>query len=134
MIISHKYKFIFIKTLKTAGTSIEVDLSKILGENDVATKIRPRVEGHIAQNYGFRKHGLFKHEWINHTPASIIRKHLGARIFDNYFKFCVEREPVDKCISHYSMYQNSPKHKSRELSNLTWEEYLEIGNFPVDTE
>jgi len=30
MIISHKYKFIFIKTRKTAGTTTEYNLSKYL--------------------------------------------------------------------------------------------------------
>ncbi|MEL6382956.1 MAG: chondroitin 4-O-sulfotransferase, partial [Cyanobacteria bacterium J06626_18] len=31
MIISHEYKFIFLKTRKTAGTSIEIALSKFCG-------------------------------------------------------------------------------------------------------
>jgi len=39
MIISHKHKFIFIKTRKTAGTSIEIFLSQFCGKNDTLTPI-----------------------------------------------------------------------------------------------
>jgi len=42
MIISHKYKFIFIKTVKTAGTSIEVFLNNYCGEEDIITPIHPK--------------------------------------------------------------------------------------------
>ncbi|WP_275670288.1 hypothetical protein [Okeania hirsuta] len=39
MIISHKYKFIFLKTIKTSGTSIEIYLSRFCGDDDVITPI-----------------------------------------------------------------------------------------------
>ncbi len=44
MIVSHKHKFIFIKTRKTAGTSVEIALSKICGKNDILTPISPKDE------------------------------------------------------------------------------------------
>jgi len=40
LIISHKFKFVFVKTRKTAGTSIEMALRPHLGPDDVATPIR----------------------------------------------------------------------------------------------
>jgi len=49
MIISNKYKFIFIKTRKTADTTIEYNLSKYLGNDDI---ISPSEQAnYLAQNY-----------------------------------------------------------------------------------
>ena len=58
MIISHKHQFIFIKTKKTAGTSIEIALSQFCGEKDIITtiseedeQIRQELNFSSAQNY-----------------------------------------------------------------------------------
>ena len=39
MLISHRHKFIFLKTQKTAGTSLEIALSAFLSKQDVITPL-----------------------------------------------------------------------------------------------
>ena len=39
MIVSHKNRFIFLKTRKTAGTSIEISLRPYCGPDDIITRI-----------------------------------------------------------------------------------------------
>ncbi|GAA5481731.1 hypothetical protein [Haloferula sargassicola] len=51
MVISHQHKFIFIKTAKTAGTSVEAFFSPRCGPDDVFTPTRPPVEGHQPRNW-----------------------------------------------------------------------------------
>ena len=94
MIISHKYRFIFIKTIKTAGTSIEVYLSPHCGPGDILTPIEPPEEGHQPRN----ANGFY-----NHYSAWGLKQQLPGEIWSSYFKFCVERNPWDKVISMYSM-------------------------------
>lgn len=132
MIISHKHKFIFIKTVKTAGTSIEVDLNKILGPDDIATPVIPAVKGHKPQNFSWRMGGLFRRKLYNHMSARKARSFVGKDIFNDYFVFCVEREPVDKCISHFCMMKNSPVH-NRFTKNITIDKYIARKRFPIDT-
>lgn len=143
MIVSHKYKFIFIKTRKTAGTSIEYNLSKYLGKEDIIT---PTSEAnYLAQNFfletkisKFLKKlrlknfsNFFRKELNDHMHACELRKIIDQKIFDDYFKFCVEREPVDKCISYYFMRKNSPN-SSYKRKNMTWDEFVNKKRFPVD--
>ncbi len=64
--------------------------------------------------------------------AAEVKKIVGSRVFSDYFVFCVEREPVDKCISWYSMIKNSPEHNSGN-ENLSWDDYVERKDFPVNT-
>ena len=87
MIVSHENKFIFIKTRKTAGTSIEIGLSKYCGRRDVISPIgkdeaiRESLGFPGPQNtilpinqyrkwdlWNFVKGGGFAHHF-NHTPA-----------------------------------------------------------------
>ena len=56
---------------------------------------------------------------------------INQKIYDEYFKFCVEREPVDKCIFYYFMRKNSPN-SSLKRKNMTWDEFVNNKRFPVD--
>lgn len=146
MIISHKYKFIFIKTSKTGGTSIEVFLSKISGDRDVVTPIYPIVEGHNPKNHkglfnplkDFKptkkgiilffknlKRFLFREKFYNHMSAFEIKNRINDEIWNNYYKFTIERNPIEKTISFYKML------KSRGKANCI-EDFINKKHFPFD--
>jgi len=92
MIISHKHKFIFLKTVKTAGTSIQAALAEHCGEKDVIT-------GEGEKNiHKLPKIPTLHHE---HVYLTFVKQWLGPKIWDNYFKFAFIRNPFDLAISKY---------------------------------
>ena len=136
MIISHKYKFIFLKTSKTAGTSIEIALSKFCNENDVITPISSKDElvrsdlGYKGpQNYMFPLSDykiadwvnvLFKYknkrwkQFYNHITAQRVKNMIDSNIWNTYYKFCFERNPWDRVVSQYYWRLSEPR-KSMKL-------------------
>lgn len=119
MIISHKYRFIFLKTAKTAGTSIEISLSKHLGKDDIVTPISAADEK-VRQSLGYRGPQNFRiplqqhnfrelaaafigqrKRFYNHIPGVEVRRLIGNDIWNSYYKFCFERNPFDRVISLY---------------------------------
>lgn len=99
MIVSHKHRFIFIKSAKTAGSSVELMLAKVCGPNDVITPLtayNKRFDTdyyeHKPQNYsGF----------TNHMSAVEIRKKVGEEVWRNYLKITIVRNPWDMVVSRY---------------------------------
>lgn len=126
-IVSFRYNLVFIKTTKTAGSSIEVDLSQRVEDEAIVSPIFPRMPGHRARNCGDDPNAP---AFFNHMPATLLRTRLGRPRFESMFRFCVEREPVEKCISHFHMLRNSPDHHPGH--DLSWASYVEAGKFPVD--
>jgi hypothetical protein len=120
LIISHKHRFIFIKSRKTAGTSLELALSTICGAKDVITPLherhdieRARIGGLAPQrtDVPLRRHrpgdwalilrGKGRRAFWAHASAKDIKSWVGPSTWNRYYKFSIERNPWDRAISLY---------------------------------
>ncbi|MBK5287555.1 MAG: sulfotransferase family 2 domain-containing protein [Acidimicrobiia bacterium] len=142
MIVSHEHRFIFVKTRKTAGTSIEVFLARHLGPDAIITPVKPVVEGHTPQHYDgwFNPVPQILHQrqvkpalsdlkrrrtFYNHIPAARIQERIGAKAWRTYFKFCFERDPWDKVVSwyYYRLWQDP---------DMSFDEFVRTQELPSD--
>ena len=120
MLVSHRYQFIFIKTVKTAGTSIESYFEPYCMFEGEWEQSHARDEyiseagiiGQRAQRYrkkGMRKR-MRKPTYKSHIPAYEIRKQVGEEIWNSYFKFTAVRNPFDKLVSKF-LFKEMKKNK-----------------------
>jgi len=120
MIISHQHGFIFLKTAKTAGTSVEIALSRHAGPEDIITpisdsdeKLRRDHGGRGPQNFRLPLKSLTMRQlagmirtcrrpgFYNHMPAAEVRRLAGEEVWNRSFRFCIERNPFDRVVSLY---------------------------------
>ncbi len=149
MIISHKYKFIFIKTRKTAGSSIQIYLSEQCGEGDIVSTIDRPERPYRPRNYrGFYNPlpelmernsagGVMKtlgrfialKKFQSHIKAREVRERVPKDIWEGYYKFTVERNPWDKVLSHYHF---ARKRYDRYATDISFDEYLRTADLPYN--
>jgi len=109
MIISVKYNFIYIRTKKTASTSIHRALEQILGPDDICIRRKYRDLSSVL------KRGVIPPEegFETHVSAVAIKPYLQKRIWNRSFKFTSERHPYEKAVS-LAYYFASKKDKIEE--------------------
>ena len=118
MIISHSQRFIFIKSEKTAGTSIETVLSEYCSGDDIVVPINDF-------RHNRNENGEFKHRAMNadeeflkigqHVDAETIRRKVSPDVWNDYFKFSIARNPWDRTISYFFwMRRQDPAIKPRK--------------------
>ena len=152
MLISHLHKFIYLKSKKTAGTSVEIflqkycidpnkikDFNKLVKSNKNVLNLKGK---EIESKYGIigsRGIGMRKKNkiWYNHKSAKDIKNEIGEDLFNNYLKICNVRNPYDLAVSMYEWKksQNNIKESFSEfLLNTKWQDKLKsnIGIWSID--
>ncbi len=121
MIICHRHRFIFVKTRKTGGTSVEIALAEHTGPDDVLTRFGSkednemrRQRGADAQNQAVPLGKLRPGEWgtlltrlrrpsfRSHMPAAEIRRLVPPGVWDGYLTFTIARNPWETAASGYA--------------------------------
>lgn len=129
VLVSHTHQMIFLKTRKTAGTSVEMLLEAATGLGpDPALESRTAAvsdQGIL----GFRmlprdERTELDRTWQPHTPARKLRKFLGREVWDKYLKITCVRNPFDRVISHFHwsrLYATGP---DREDSHANFAKFV----------
>ena len=114
MIFSHAQKYIFLKNKKVAGSTVEFYLSRFSGPDDIVTQIGSEPERiPPSLRYLFGRDTRFQNSagYKNHMGGTRLRAKIPTDVWDTYFKFCIEREPLSKTVSafHFKTWQISDK-------------------------
>jgi len=162
VLVSHKYGFIFVKTRKTGGSSVELALAPLCGPDDIVTPLK---EYGASDTPGAepRNHRLPRSQWsagnrlrqtlgrpqrnrgtgfFQHMPAADIRRLLGDNIWNDYLTFTIERNPWDRQVSlyhwHYRDYASPPPFRAfirsplKRKKSRNWSMYTVNGKVIVD--
>jgi hypothetical protein len=106
--ISHKHGFVFLKTRKTAGTSVEMVLEQycrppgaVITEKTRAIQTKEGIIGRRLTKRSKLMRYLPITDWYNHMKALEVAKALGEQRWSTYSKITTIRNPFDLAVSQY---------------------------------
>ena len=102
VLVSHRYKFIYLKNYKVAGSSMETFFRQFC--IDPAEPYSSVYETNKRESeYGIVGSTILPADetWFNHKNAEEIKRDIGEEIFNSYLKFCVVRNPYDCMVSSF---------------------------------
>lgn len=115
MIVSHKHKFIFVKTHKTSTQTFLKFIKPHLGPDDVMAGDEGRFAGSNRDGDADNENTVvnvdkvfpatgkcaldYKKDYGNHLPWFVIKDVVGDDIWNEYTKFTIERDPYDRILS-----------------------------------
>ncbi len=112
MLVSHRFRFIYTKTSKTASTSVESYFEPFCMPEGSwkPSHARDTIESE-AGIIGYRGSNSRGQKWHGHMPAEQIKEQVGDAVWNDYFKFCVIRDPFDKAVSafHFAEYNQEQR-------------------------
>lgn len=116
MVISDRFKFIFIHIPKTGGTSCQSALTSCLSFRDRYHWANNRKTKHETIKLLKERN---KSRLINHLHRKIFRNDI-EYIIDDYYKFAFVRNPWDRTVSlyHYLVKQNKIIPNKRSINNF----------------
>ena len=153
MIVLHGPRLVYVRTRKTASTSVEIALSRLAEPGDIVTALSPRDE-ELRRRHGGRgpQHHLHSGAppdagqrpgpgpgvaWWNHMPLALIAERMDL---GGYTTFTVERHPAEKVVSlYYHRYRAEPRPRLEDFvasgeayDALNWPLYAPAGRVEVD--
>ncbi|MEM1183445.1 MAG: sulfotransferase family 2 domain-containing protein [Planctomycetota bacterium] len=110
MLVSHRYRFIYTKTSKSGGTSVESFFEPFCmpaGEWEQSHQREEHDSDAGIVGYRGPDHPR-EHVWFNHMHAKPLRERLnerfGEQLWNDYYKFCVIRNPYERCVSAFQYF------------------------------
>jgi len=125
MLISHKYKFIFIKARKVSGTSTEAYLERYcMSDIDEERHIPSHGISEYVSDWGIIGSRLTKPfgKWFNHKKPLEIKNEIGDEIWNSYKKICNIRNPYDVAVSLF--FFKNQKNLNFDPNTKSFEKFL----------
>lgn len=139
MLVSYVHRFIYIKTIKTASTSVEAALTRFCLSPEQVGLPPPRIGKWFPtreSEYGIvgsSGNGAPPQTWWSHMSAQHIQARLPAEVWNTHYKFCCVRNPWDKVVSVYYFRHEDARNQPLDVGRVRFREWL-LGGAPLSSD